>query len=91
MRLPVHGRYNPTEETAMITLRQYAPGEAIIRENEMGECAYIIEKGRVEITREKEASLPKKPAIAGCPKAASRWDTKPGTTARSRGPSPATE
>jgi CRP-like cAMP-binding protein len=38
----------------MITLRQYAPGEAIIRENEKGECAYIIEKGRVEITREKE-------------------------------------
>jgi len=38
----------------MITLRQYAPGEAIIRENEMGECAYIIEKGRVEITREKD-------------------------------------
>jgi len=38
----------------MITLRQYAPGEAIIRENEIGECAYIIEKGRVEITREKE-------------------------------------
>jgi hypothetical protein len=37
----------------MITLRQYAPGEAIIRENEPGECAYIIEKGRVEITREK--------------------------------------
>jgi CRP-like cAMP-binding protein len=38
----------------MITLRQYAPGEAIIRENEKGECAYIIENGRVEITREKE-------------------------------------
>jgi hypothetical protein len=37
----------------MITLRQYAPGEAIIREGEPGECAYIIEKGRVEITREK--------------------------------------
>jgi len=38
----------------MITLRQYAPGEAIIRENEIGECAYIIEKGRVEITRQKQ-------------------------------------
>jgi hypothetical protein len=37
----------------MITLRQYAPGEAIIRENEPGECAYIIEKGRAEITKEK--------------------------------------
>jgi CRP-like cAMP-binding protein len=38
----------------MITMRQYAPGEAIIRENEMGECAYIIEKGRAEITKEKD-------------------------------------
>lgn len=38
----------------MITLRQYAPGESIIRENEPGECAYIIEKGRVEITKEKD-------------------------------------
>jgi CRP-like cAMP-binding protein len=38
----------------MITLRQYAPGEAIIRENEPGECAYIIEKGRVEITKESD-------------------------------------
>lgn len=38
----------------MITLRQYAPGETIIRENEMGECAYILEKGRVEITKVKE-------------------------------------
>jgi hypothetical protein len=37
----------------MITLRQYAPGEAIIRENEPGECAYIIEKGRAEITKER--------------------------------------
>jgi hypothetical protein len=37
----------------MITIRQYSPGEAIIRENELGECAYLIEKGRVEITKEK--------------------------------------
>jgi hypothetical protein len=37
----------------MITLRQYAPGEAIIRESEPGECAYILEKGRAEITKEK--------------------------------------
>ena len=40
----------------MITIRQYAKGEAIIRENEMGECAYLIEKGRVEITREKDGT-----------------------------------
>ena len=38
----------------MITIRQYAQGEPIIRENELGECAYLIEKGRVEITKEKD-------------------------------------
>jgi CRP-like cAMP-binding protein len=54
LRGSADGRYNLGQETYMITLRQYAPGEAIIRENEKGECAYIIEKGRVEITREKE-------------------------------------
>lgn len=37
----------------MITIRQFSPGEAIIRENEMGECAYLIEKGKVEITKER--------------------------------------
>lgn len=40
----------------MITIRQYAPGEPIIRENELGECAYLIEKGRVEITKEKDGT-----------------------------------
>lgn len=38
----------------MITIRQFSPGEAIIRENEMGECAYLIEKGKVEITKERD-------------------------------------
>jgi CRP-like cAMP-binding protein len=38
----------------MITIRQYAPGEPIIKEHEPGECAYLIEKGRVEITKEKD-------------------------------------
>ncbi len=41
----------------MITIRQYAAGEAIIRENELGECAYIIEKGRVEISKERNGTL----------------------------------
>jgi CRP-like cAMP-binding protein len=35
----------------MITMRQFAPGETIIREGEVGESAYIIEKGKVEITK----------------------------------------
>ena len=48
----------------MITLRQYSPGEPIIRENEPGECAYIIEKGRVEITKAK-GGLPAHVAYLG--------------------------
>jgi CRP-like cAMP-binding protein len=36
----------------MITLRQYAPGEVVIRERDPGETAYIIERGRVEVTKE---------------------------------------
>lgn len=35
----------------MITLRQFEPGEIIIEENDMGETAYIIERGKVEITK----------------------------------------
>jgi CRP-like cAMP-binding protein len=35
----------------MITLRQYAAGEIIFRENDPGESAYIIERGRVEVTK----------------------------------------
>ena len=38
----------------MVPLRQFKPGEIIIKENDMGETAYIIEKGRVEATKEKD-------------------------------------
>jgi len=36
----------------MITLRQFEPGEVIIEENDMGEPAYIIEHGQVEVTKQ---------------------------------------
>jgi len=36
----------------MITLRQFDTGEIIIKENDMGETAYIIDRGRVEVTKE---------------------------------------
>ena len=36
----------------MINLKQYEKGEIIIRENEVGEVAYIIQNGSVEISRE---------------------------------------
>ncbi len=36
----------------MITIRQYAPGEAIIKEHESGETAFLIERGKVEVTME---------------------------------------
>lgn len=39
-------------EVSVITIRRFAPGEAIIRENEFGETAFFIEKGRVAVTRE---------------------------------------
>ncbi|MCZ6875962.1 MAG: cyclic nucleotide-binding domain-containing protein [bacterium] len=35
----------------MLTLRQYAAGEAILRQNDHGETAYIIERGQVEIIK----------------------------------------
>jgi len=38
----------------MITLRQFEPGEVIIQENDMGETAYIIERGKVEVTKERD-------------------------------------
>jgi hypothetical protein len=38
----------------VITLRQFEPGEVIIKEHDMGETAYIIERGRVEVTKELE-------------------------------------
>jgi len=38
----------------LITIRQYGPQETIIREHESGETAFVIEKGRVEVTKEKD-------------------------------------
>ena len=38
----------------MITMREYAPGEVIIWENDIGETAYTIERGRVEVSKEQE-------------------------------------
>jgi CRP-like cAMP-binding protein len=35
----------------MSTLRQFASGEFILRENEAGDTAYVIERGRVEVTK----------------------------------------
>src|SRR5262245_63710407 len=36
----------------MVTTAQYKSGEVIIRENDQGETAYIIESGRVEVTKD---------------------------------------
>ena len=36
----------------MITLRQFEPEEVIIKESDMGETAYIIDRGRVEVTKQ---------------------------------------
>ncbi len=38
----------------MSTLRQFVPGEVIAREGDVGDTAYLIERGRVEVTREHE-------------------------------------
>lgn len=35
----------------MITMRQFAAGESIIKENEPGETAFVIERGKVEVTK----------------------------------------
>ncbi len=35
----------------MMTLHRYKSGEVILRENEAGDTAYIIEQGRVEIIK----------------------------------------
>ena len=37
----------------MITMRQFSPNEVVIREDEAGETAYVIEKGKVEVSMEK--------------------------------------
>jgi hypothetical protein len=39
-------------EVSLIQLRQYAPGEIIIRENEAGETAYYIEAGKVAVFKD---------------------------------------
>jgi CRP-like cAMP-binding protein len=39
----------------LITIRQYAAGEAIFREQESGEAAFLIERGKVEVTRHTDA------------------------------------
>lgn len=38
----------------MITMLQFAPGEAILKEGDHGECAYVIERGRVEIRKSQD-------------------------------------
>jgi CRP/FNR family transcriptional regulator, cyclic AMP receptor protein len=36
----------------VITLRRYNAGEVIVQENDLGETAYLIGQGRVEVTKE---------------------------------------
>jgi CRP-like cAMP-binding protein len=36
----------------MITLRRYEPGEVILHENDTGETAFVIDQGRVDVTKE---------------------------------------
>ena len=38
----------------MVTPREFQQGEVIIRENDLSEMVYLIERGRVEVTKEKE-------------------------------------
>jgi CRP-like cAMP-binding protein len=38
----------------MIRLNRYEAGEVIVRENELGEIAYVITQGKVEVTKESE-------------------------------------
>jgi CRP/FNR family transcriptional regulator, cyclic AMP receptor protein len=39
----------------MARLRQFSPGEIILRENECGDTAYVIERGRVEVSKQLHA------------------------------------
>ena len=41
----------------MVTTAQYKSGEIIIRENDQGETAYVIESGRVEVTKVLKGTL----------------------------------
>ncbi len=36
----------------MITIRKYEAGEIILKENDLGETAFVIEEGRVEVSKE---------------------------------------
>ena len=36
----------------MITIRKYESGEIILKENDLGETAFVIEQGRVEVSKE---------------------------------------
>src|SRR4029434_16810 len=36
----------------VMTLRQYEAGEVIVQENDLGETAYLIEQGQVEVSKE---------------------------------------
>lgn len=38
----------------MIKLGQYEPGEVIIEENDLGETAYVISEGRVEVSKKRD-------------------------------------
>jgi CRP-like cAMP-binding protein len=40
------------EGGSVITLRRYNAGEVIVQENDLGETAYLIGQGRVEVTKE---------------------------------------
>jgi CRP-like cAMP-binding protein len=40
----------------MMVRRQYEAGEVILRENEPGETAYIIESGQVEVTKKQNGT-----------------------------------
>ena len=41
----------------MVTTAHYKSGEVIIRENDQGETAYVIESGRVEVTKDLQGKL----------------------------------
>src|SRR5438309_9509586 len=40
----------------MIAVRQYEPGDVIFSENDIGETAYVIERGRVEVLKNLDGS-----------------------------------
>jgi len=54
----------------MLKRRRFAAGEKIIGENEIGETAYIIQGGRVEISKEVGAASSCSPAWVPAPRSA---------------------